>query len=156
MTPAKKKKKLHELEGLNRPAGQTNHTLKQRHNALLTPVSTTSHDGLPVCESPPDSGVTRKASENGWQEMIDKKWGVCAGEWGFSCLGPNGPNEAGGEDGGCMWWHCDWGRGSGDVKGLGWRGLSQGDWGRPERSDSTSTPYELAACHIPVHHWGAT
>lgn len=38
------------------------------------------------------------------QKIDDRKpkrrSGVCAQERGFSCLGPNGPNEAGGEDGG--------------------------------------------------------
>lgn len=82
MTPAKKKKTINWKLWVNQQARQPcwNRTLKQSQNALLTPPSTTSHDGLPVCESLRDSGLKRKASENRWQKMIDKKWeggGVC-------------------------------------------------------------------------------
>lgn len=34
----------------------------------------------------------------------------------------------------------------------GLKGSEPVDAGRPELCDSDSTPYELAACHIPAHH----
>lgn len=71
--------------------GSMDRVLKHSHNVLLTSPSTTRSDGLSEWEC----GETEEG-----QRPMKMGSGLCAQERGFSCLGPNGPNEAEREDGG--------------------------------------------------------
>lgn len=117
--------------------GSMDRVVKHSHNVLLTSPSSNS---ACLCVS---VGRWRKASQTRITASEGQEMGCVYKNEASPVWALMVQMRLSERTGGCPWWECE---------SAGLKASQPGDEDRAELSDSSSPPYELAACHIVAHH----